>query len=704
MCRSSKQRFLQFSVCVLMGGVGFTAQAQSDSDLDRLAGWVAMDAPTGHEHSATDRLQRDYGSWQRDRYGNLTRTVGTGSPHRVVACGLDSFAYAVSQITAEGYLRLHRIAAGSRHPLWDQAHEGQHLRILTREGPLVGVSAIANGHFASQHQNETDIVTQNDLWLDVGATSQQQVADMGIQLLDPVVRNLPAWYYANEVAGPNAGTRLGCAAVLSAAEAGVNGGQGSTSYVLSVQHAFNWAGLAASLRWLPPPDELILLLPGEAQHRDEVVESVNSRLDAVLADRGPASIHVIAPAVGDPGALMERMNLAAANALLASVIRAIDPSASPGEWLPAPARANVLNDEPERRGAIGNPARLMAIAATLDRLAETVAVPRHEGPVRRQVYDALPEWARNRAEVDALGNLWVEFGKPDGEATVFIAHMDEVGWEIDGIAPDGTVSLARRGGVVVTAWEGQPAVLQLDPGFAASSEAEPALLRGVFLTRSNPETKQPESVSAWFGMDGAELAVAGVTTGMGVTLLKEGHRMGPYRYAARSMDDRVGVTSLLKAIQEIDPEQVASRIVFAWSVQEEGGLIGAAELAKVFGPTSRRAYSIDTFVSSDTPLESPHFAYAPLGNGPVLRSVENSSMATPYEFDRNRGIAAAAGLTVQYGLTQGGTDGTEFTFYGAPNAGLSWPGRYSHSPAEISDLRDIAGLIDLIKAMVAASP
>ncbi|SVE07981.1 uncharacterized protein METZ01_LOCUS460835, partial [marine metagenome] len=33
---------------------------------------------------------------------------------------------------------------------------------------------------------------------------------------------------------------------------------------------------------------------------------------------------------------------------------------------------------------------------------------------------------------------------------------------------------------------------------------------------------------------------------------------------------------------------------------------------------------------------------------------------------------------------------------------FSLPGRYSHSPAEIADLRDIAGLIDLILAMAQA--
>ncbi len=39
--------------------------------------------------------------------------------------------------------------------------------------------------------------------------------------------------------------------------------------------------------------------------------------------------------------------------------------------------------------------------------------------------------------------------------------------------------------------------------------------------------------------------------------------------------------------------------------------------------------------------------------------------------------------------------------YGAAHAGLSWPGRYSHSPAEVLDLRDLASLVRLVKALAA---
>ncbi len=670
-------------------------------DLSSLASWVALDAPTGHEHLSTDRLLTEFPGWYKDRYGNLIKTVGSGTPHRVVACGLDSYAYAISQITNDGYLRLHRIGAGSSHPLWDQSHQGQHLRILTTDGPLIGVTAVANGHFAAQHRHETSIITQNDLWLDVGAQSAADVAAMGIDLLDPVIRDIPAWSFANEVAGPRSSARIACAATMAAAQSDLNGETGSTSYVISVQQVFGWIGLGAALVNLPIADELIVLSAGEALTRREVVENLGTRVDAVLASRVMGEIHLLSAATANGDSLMESVTLTEANNLLQSLVTHINPANSElPNWLAAPSAERALNNEVNRWGSSQNLQSLMAVERLLDQLAEKSAVPGHEGPIRDFIFNQLPQWAKQIAQTDAMGNLWLEFGA-QGPANIFIAHMDEVGYEVASVNEDGSVNLNRLGGAVATAWEGQPALLQLDTGSDIDSMTNPPQLRGVFLTRADADSRQPGSIQAWFGMDARQLEQAGVRTGMGLTGYKEGHRMGAYRYAARSLDDRVGSTALLKAVQEMDPTQMSSRVIIAWSVREEGGLRGAAALAERLWEKVRRVYSVDTFVSSDTPLESPHFAYAPLGSGPVLRSVENASMAVPVELKRNKSIADAAGIDVQIGLTQGGTDGTTFTIYGVPNAGVSWPGRYSHSPAEIADLRDVLKLVELIKALAA---
>jgi putative aminopeptidase FrvX len=140
-------------------------------------------------------------------------------------------------------------------------------------------------------------------------------------------------------------------------------------------------------------------------------------------------------------------------------------------------------------------------------------------------------------------------------------------------------------------------------------------------------------------------------------------------------------------------------VIFVWSVREEGGLNGARAFAASHGTALQRVYAVDTFVSSDTPLESPHFAFTPLGKGPVLRGLDDGAFSPVAERDRIIRLARTNGIPLQIGTTHGSTDGTAVTLYGATFAGLAWPGRYSHSPAEVLDLRDVQALSRLIVAV-----
>lgn len=653
-----------------------------DRDLAAIASWVAVDAATGYERRVAPALASALG-WTADAHGNVVTTVGSGSPHRIVACALDRPSYAVSQIRDDGYLRLHRIGGGSRHPLWDQQFEAQQVRVMTAAGPVAGVVARANGHFASQHRHETRVVSADDLWLDVGAESREDVDAMGIALLDPVSRELPAWPMAGAVAGPDAGRRAGCAAVVSlAAAARRDGVEGRVTFVLSAQEVMGWIGLSSLVARGDRPDRVILLAPGAAARveSDRPVDQLRS-LGNVLAEAGVAAVRWLAPDVEQAGSHMEVI-AGAEVAWLRDAAASAAGLAPAGTWVAAPPPRRLRSD-------VADPA-FASLATSLTDLAERPGVSGHEWPVRRAVLDAMPAWARARAVVDEMGNVWVEAG-PAGPATVFMAHMDEVGYTVSSIAPDGTVSLDAQGGVLPSAWEGQTALLHFDPPGEAT---EP--IRGVFRTRASADTRHPSPLQAWFGLSGDALAARGVVAGMQITSFKQGSRLGRTRYTSRALDDRAGTTALLRALQQIDPERLASRVIFAWSVEEETGPIGAEAMAKRFGRDTARIYSIDTFVSSDTPLESPHFAHAPLGKGPVFRAIESSGVSPDEERARVRRIAEAAGIPLQLGLTQGATDGTTFTFRGAPNQGLSWPGRYSHSPGEVLDLRDLDALVQLI--------
>jgi len=113
-------------------------------------------------------------------------------------------------------------------------------------------------------------------------------------------------------------------------------------------------------------------------------------------------------------------------------------------------------------------------------------------------------------------------------------------------------------------------------------------------------------------------------------------------------------------------------------------------------------HAIDTFVSSDSPLESERFARVAIGTGAVVRALDNSSVTTPDEIERLVRLARANSIPLQVGVTNGGNDGSELARLGAIDAALAWPLRYSHSPAEVIDLRDLRSLTRIVTAAAKA--
>ena len=670
------------------------APAATSDGTRTVATWLEYAAPPGEEFHLTDAVVAADSRWRRDELGNLTLTVGAGHPRRLVACGLDHVGFVVSEITDQGYLRLHRAGSARTHPLWDQFHEAQQVSILTSTGSVPGVVAVTNAHFARQHRADTAVTTVDQLWVDIGARSRQEASNSGVQLLDPIARSITPWNYSDYVAGADAGGRAACAAVASVAHGARHSrGTGETVFLLSVQRSFAWRGLQAAVARLGTFDEATIVAPSELEHarRDDspVLRSRIARSASMLPNAGFDSVSWLQVRVRFAGSLVESVRGADLDSLLVTVRNEAGVRDS-AKWL-------TLR-EPQMHASVRASDTLSTVASLLTMLVELPGVPGHEQPVRDAVRDQLPEWARSQVKQDSVGNLLLAMG-PDRDTTVFLAHMDEVSYTVASISSDGTVTLNMQGGLIPSAWEGQPALLYLDGRTEQRGIVTPAPLAGVFVPREAATLRRPDTVRAWFGMDGAALAARGVHAGLGVTGFKRGLRLGQTRYTARSLDDRAGVTALLLAVRHIDPAQLRHKLIFVWSVEEETGLFGAEAVARRIGGSVHHVYAVDTFVSSDTPLESPHFAFAALGAGAVLRGLDDGLIVLPSERVRIISVARENGLPLQVGATQGSTDAVPFVARGAVGAGLSWPGRYSHSPAEVLDLNDLNTLVRLIEVL-----
>jgi putative aminopeptidase len=341
--------------------------------------------------------------------------------------------------------------------------------------------------------------------------------------------------------------------------------------------------------------------------------------------------------------------------------------------------------------AIQDTSRISEAQTVVSALVESYGVSGMESPVRATVQRLLPGWAKS--ETDTAGNLWVRVGPGDGGApVVIVAHMDEIGFRIDTINADGTLSVRNRGGFIVSLFEGKPALIHRE---GASDIAGIFLPRDTGLARRAPPPLRV-SVGATTRAGAESL---GVRVGEEVTMPKQYVRLAGTRATGRSFDDRMGCAALILALRRLDRRKLTHPVYFIFSTREEIGLEGAAAVANQLGTTTRRVHAIDTFVSADSPLELPNFAAQPLGNGAVARALDNSSITPPAYVDSLAELARARGIALQIGTTNGGNDGSTFLPYGVPDVPMGWPLRYSHSPAEVVDLKDLVSLADLVRAV-----
>ena len=332
----------------------------------------------------------------------------------------------------------------------------------------------------------------------------------------------------------------------------------------------------------------------------------------------------------------------------------------------------------------------------LEALINTPGVSTREQGVRDRIRSLLPAWAR--PAVDAKGNLLVTVGPERAAKTLlFIAHMDETGYLVTAIREDGGLDVKAVGGFFETLYEGQVVLVHAAKGDVG----------GVVPPRPNYLDPSAVETPAAFGKEAVRVDVGvssravaeslGIAPGDPVTVPKAFQRLYGSFGSGRAVDDRAGCTALLVALRGIDPKTLRHKLIFAFSVEEETGLDGAQAMAETLRPDL--AIAVDTFVSSDSPLERPAFAHAILGKGPVVRAIDSSNITDPVLVDRVLNLARQAGIPVQYGLTRGGNDGSVFPEFGTPDLALSWPTVHSHSPVEVINEKDLDGLGALVRAI-----
>lgn len=703
-----------------------TIIAQSQESIFQLASFPAV---SGTERPLLEQIKQQMPSWAESKFDNLDNlivTIGKGSSNRLIVVPVDEFGYVISEIREDGYLRLQYVQAVAPTPLFHQFYEGQPIIIHTEKKPIAGVTTVLSTHLQRTRVDKSNRICQpDDLWVDIGAKSRQDVLNAGIKLLDPISLQHRATRLGQyQVAGLSAGLRASVASVISLAQnLSPDKIEGTLTIAFVTQEVFGRKGIDRIARSVNANETILITDGWTATHLSATAEKPQLSPVGQVGDLGQGAIVVESDqfwanqpqiqkvpemktrrAIYTEGPVLEgnKVHLVALPTLYSSsTVETVDVRDAKAltQMLISKVAKQKVSIEDKENVLVLPKVDTISLQNTennnvvLPLLVESYGVSTYEKAVREKIKSLLPSWAK--PTVDQRGNLvlTVGSGKPH---IVFAAHMDEIGYKITSINEDGTAKVEKLGGFYDTLFEAHTMLTHINHQKSIASILTPRQNYFRVDTR-NPNTAD---LLLYFGTKTkAETENLGVKVGCSVTMPKEFNPLLNNRASGRSFDDRVGSASLILALRQLDPSKVKSQVTFVWTVEEETGLDGAQDFAARYKEDVDYIFAIDTFVSSDSPVEITRFAYAPIGKGAVIRALDNSNIVPRQFVNKILALATENNIAIQYGVTGGGNDGAVFTQYGTVDIPLSWPLRYSHSPAEVIDLQDLESLAKLVKVL-----
>jgi putative aminopeptidase FrvX len=331
----------------------------------------------------------------------------------------------------------------------------------------------------------------------------------------------------------------------------------------------------------------------------------------------------------------------------------------------------------------------------------------HEGRVAALIRARLARVGVSTT-TDRLGNVIATFaGDADAPSVMVFAHMDQLGFVVRKVEPDGLIRVERLGGLSERAMAAQAVLL------CGTSGDVPGIILNKAHHATPPDEKYRVLTAPEIRIDtghGSKQAVeaAGIRIGCPVVYAPRVIALAGDRIAGTSIDDRAGCAVLIALAEGLAARTGGPTVHLVWSVQEEFNLRGAVVAAQVLAPDI--AIQIDLMLATDTPDMADRGEMA-LGGGPGIslysfhgRGTLNGVIPHPALVALMEQTAAEAGIPLQRSAQVGVL--TDLSYVqtvgqGVASVDLGFPMRHSHSALECCDLRDLVQLTALLGAALA---
>jgi len=168
---------------------------------------------------------------------------------------MDEIGFMVKYVTKEGFIRFTPLGGW-----WDQVLLGQRVIIQTQKGDVIGVIGAKPPHLLPADEREK-VVKRIDMYIDIGATSKEEVEASGVRLGDPIVPRADFVEMAtgNTYLSKAFDDRVGTALVISALQAFKDRPHPNTIFgVATVMEEVGIRGATTSVRAVDPDVAIVL--------------------------------------------------------------------------------------------------------------------------------------------------------------------------------------------------------------------------------------------------------------------------------------------------------------------------------------------------------------------------------------------------------------------------------------------------------------
>jgi putative aminopeptidase FrvX len=194
--------------------------SNGDSILNLFYRLVEVQAPSGFEEPMMKTFIDEIKPYVDEVHGTprgniiaIQKGKSAKAPKVALVSHLDQIGFIVFNVDPTGFVRFRKIGGSVT-----RAIQGQHLQIITDNGPVVGVVGLKPGHITTPAEANT-IPTIEEMYIDIGARSREEAEAMGVKNGTPITyATSPVKLANNLIASPSIDDRAGCTAIIQVAK------------------------------------------------------------------------------------------------------------------------------------------------------------------------------------------------------------------------------------------------------------------------------------------------------------------------------------------------------------------------------------------------------------------------------------------------------------------------------------------------------